>query len=133
MDLSFLQKALDAAAAGALITDRNGAIEWVSAGFTRISGYSAEDVIGHNPRVLKSTAHTPSFYSQLWQTILSGNSWRGTFVNRHKNGKLYSSAQTIAPVMNDAGEITHFISILQETGPGRALQESEDRYYALIE
>jgi two-component system sensor histidine kinase/response regulator len=133
MELSFLQRALDAAAAGAVITDRNGAIEWVNAGFTRLTGYSAEEVAGKNPRFLKSPAHTPSFYSQLWQTILSGRSWRGTFLNRHKDGTLYSSAQTIAPVTNDAGEITHFIGIIQETGPGKALQESEDRYYGLIE
>jgi PAS domain S-box-containing protein len=133
MDLSFLQRALDAAAAGTVITDRNGVIEWVNAGFTRITGYSPDEVIGRTPRVLRSPAHTPSFYSQLWETIQSGRSWRGTFLNRHKDGKLYSSAQTIAPVLNDAGEITHFIGIMQETGPGKALQESEDRYYSLIE
>ncbi len=133
MELSFLQRALDAAATGAVITDRDGNIEWVNAGFTRITGYSRQEAIGRNPRFLKSPAHTPSFYSQLWQTILSGRSWRGTFVNRHKDGKLYSSAQTIAPVRNEAGEITHFIGMIQETGPGKALQESEDRYYALIE
>jgi two-component system, sensor histidine kinase and response regulator len=133
MDLSLLQRALDAAAAGAVITDRNGAVLWVNAGFTRITGYALEEVIGKNPRFLKSSAHTPSFYSQLWQTISAGRSWSGTFVNRHKDGKLYSSAQTIAPVMDGAGEITHFIGVMQETGPGKALQESEDRYYALIE
>ena len=72
MELSFLMKALDAAAVGAMITDRSGTIEWVSSGFTRISGYAAQEAIGKNPRILKSSAHTPSFYSQLWQTILSG-------------------------------------------------------------
>src|SRR3954452_19909090 len=133
MDLSFLERALDAAAAGAVITDRNGVIEWVNSGFTRITGYSREEAIGKNPRFLKSPAHTSSFYSQLWQTILSGRSWRGTFLNRHKDGKLYSSAQTIAPVTDDAGQITHFIGMMQELGPGKALQESEDRYYGLIE
>src|SRR6185295_6026935 len=106
-------RALDAAAAGAFITDRAGAIEWVNAGFSRITGYAREEVIGKNPSLLKSPAHTSSFYSQLWQTILSGRSWRGTFLNRHKDGKLYSSAQTIAPVMNDGGEITHFIAVMQ--------------------
>ena len=61
MDLSLLQRALDAAAAGAVITDRDGAIVWVNAGFTRITGYSLEEIIGKNPRFLKSSAHTPSF------------------------------------------------------------------------
>src|SRR5947199_10045023 len=108
MELSFLEKALDAAAAGAVITDRNGVIEWVNAGFTRITGYSREEVIGSSLRLLKSASHTSSFYSQLWQTILSGRCWSGTFLNRHKDGKLYSSTQTIAPVTSDSGEITHF-------------------------
>ena len=133
MELSFLMKALDAAAVGAMITDRSGTIEWVSSGFTRISGYAAQEAIGKNPRILKSSAHTPSFYSQLWQTILSGRPWRGTVINRHKNGKPYSSLQSIAPVIDERGEITHFIAMMQEAGPGKVLQESEDRYYALVE
>jgi PAS domain S-box-containing protein len=133
MELSFLLKALDAAAVGAMITDRNGTIEWVSSGFTRITGYSTEEAVGRNPRMLKSSAHTPSFYSQLWQTILSGRPWRGTIINRNKSGKSYSSLQSIAPVTGEAGQITHFIAIMQEAGAGKVLQESEDRYYALVE
>jgi len=125
-------RALDAAAVGALITDGSGNIEWVSAGFTRITGYSPEDVVGSNPRVLKSSAHTLYFYAELWNTISSGRSWRGTIVNRHKSGKAYSCLQTIAPVSED-GQITHYIGIMQEAGAGRVLQESTDRYYSLIE
>jgi two-component system, sensor histidine kinase and response regulator len=133
MELSFLLKALDAAAVGAMITDRNGSIEWVSSGFTRITGYAAEEAVGRNPRILKSSAHTPSFYSQLWQTILAGRPWRGTIINRNKSGKSYSSLQSIAPVTDDGGEITHFIAMMQEAGAGKVLQESEDRYYTLVE
>jgi PAS domain S-box-containing protein len=133
MDLSFMLRALDAAAVGAFITDRDGTIEWVSSGFTRITGYSGEEAIGKNPRLLKSAAHTAYFYSELWNTILSGRSWRGTVVNRHKDGKPYSCLQTIAPVANDGQEITHFIAIMQEAGAGKVLQESSDRYYSLIE
>src|SRR5690242_10613315 len=108
MELSFLLRALDAATVGAMITDRNGSIEWVSSGFTRITGYTAEEAIGRNPRILKSAMHTPSFYSQMWQTILSGKPWRGTVINQHKNGKSYSSLESIAPVTDGAGEVTHF-------------------------
>src|SRR3954452_3966434 len=133
MDLSFLMRALDAAAVGAMITDHDGSIEWVSSGFTRITGYPLEEAVGRNPRFLKSTMHTPSFYSQLWQTILSGQAWRGTVINKHKNGKAYSSLQSIAPVQDDEGRITHFIAIMQEAGAGKVLQESEDRYYSLVE
>jgi PAS domain S-box-containing protein len=133
MELTFLMKALDAAAVGAMITDRSGSIEWVNSGFTRITGYSSEEAIGRNPRILKSTMHTPSFYSQMWQTILSGRPWRGTVINRHKSGKSYSSLHSISPVTDDRGEVTHFIAMMQDAGAGKVLQESEDRYYALVE
>jgi PAS domain S-box-containing protein len=133
MELPFLLRALDAATVGAMITDRDGAIEWVSSGFTRITGYAPEEAIGRNPRILKSAMHTPSFYSQMWQTILSGRPWRGTVINKHKNGKSYSSLQSIAPVVDGGGAITHFIAIMQEAGAGKVLQESEDRYYSLVE
>jgi len=133
MELSFLTRALDAAAVGALITDRTGTIEWISAGFTRITGYSPEEAIGQNPRILKSSAHTQYFYAELWNTISSGRSWRGTIVNRHKTGKAYSCLQTIAPITGPDGAVTHFIAILQEAGAGKVLQESTDRYYSLIE
>src|SRR3569623_1515390 len=103
MELPFLLSALDAATVGAMITDRDGAIEWVSSGFTRITGYAPEEAIGRNPRILKSAMHTPSFYSLMWQTFLSVRPWRGTVINKHKNGKSYSSLQSISPVMDADG------------------------------
>src|ERR1051325_2084360 len=133
MDLKFLLKALDSSAVGAFITDRNGNIEWVSAGFTRITGYPSEEAIGRNTRSLKSSAHSQYFYSELWNTVLAGQSWRGTITNKHKNGKPYSCIETVAPVLGNAGEITHFMAIMQEVGAGRMLQETTDRYYSLLE
>ncbi len=133
MELNFMLRALDAAPVAAMITDRNGIIQWVTSGFTRITGYAAEEAIGNTPRILKSSMHTPSFYSQLWQTILAGQPWRGTVVNRHKSGQAYSSVQSIAPITDETGAVTHFIAIMQEAGAGKVLQESEDRYYALVE
>jgi PAS domain S-box-containing protein len=133
MEPSFLIRALDAAAAGTMITDRSGTIEWVSSAFTRITGFEASEAVGKTPRILKSAMHTTSFYSQLWQTIASGRPWRGTIVNRHKNGSTYSALESISPILDERGEVTHFIAMLEQGGAGQVLQESEDRYYALVE
>src|SRR5437763_6218447 len=133
LELSLLLKALDAASVGALITDRRGTVEWVSSAFARITGYSPEEAIGRNVRFLKSSSHPPSFFSGLWQTIQSGRVWRGTLVNRHNDGRLYRTGQTIASVRDDRGEIAQFISIFQEVPADDSFEGSEDRYHALIE
>lgn len=117
--------ALEAAANGILITDRNGAIEWVNPAFTTLTGYTLAEAIGKNPRELvRSGKHPPAFYQQMWDTILSGNVWRGELINRRKDGSLYHEEQTITPVTNDAGVITHFIGVKQDIS-ARMQEESE--------
>src|SRR6185436_11808558 len=81
--------ALETAANGILITDREGTILWVNPAFTVLTGYPAEEAIGQNPSILKSGQHDRPFYRQLWGTILKGNTWRGQFANRRKDGTLY--------------------------------------------
>ncbi len=107
--------ALNAAANVIVITDRNGNFEWVNPAFTVLTGYRAEEAIGRNPRELsKSGVHDPSFYRDLWDTILAGEVWRGEMTNRRKDGRHYSVHQTITPVRDDRGEITHFIAIQRD-------------------
>src|SRR5574337_612771 len=106
--------ALEAAANGIVITDRNGTIRWVNPAFTRLTGYTAEEAIGRNPRVLKSGAHDQAFYRNLWETVLSGRVWQGEIVNRRKDGSLYTEEQTITPVRDERGEIAYFIAIKQD-------------------
>ena len=105
--------ALQAAANAIAITDRAGVIQWVNDAFTHLTGYSAAEVIGQNPRALKSGRHEQEFYKRMWETILAGRVWHGVIVNKRKDGGLYTEEMTITPVM-DAGAITHFIAIKQD-------------------
>lgn len=93
-----------------LITDKKGKIEYVNPEFERHTGYKTEEIIGKTPRILKSGAHDKVFYERLWHTILSGEVFRDVLVNRKKDGELYYSEKTIAPIKNTQGEITHFVS-----------------------
>jgi len=106
--------ALESAANGIVITDRNGNIQWVNPAFTKMTGYSAEEVQGKNPRILKSGMVPDDIFKNLWKTILSGNVWHGELINRRKDGKIITEEQTIAPVRDSSGQIIHFIAIKQD-------------------
>jgi PAS domain S-box-containing protein len=97
-----------------VITDRNGIIEYTNPIFTRITGYTQEEVIGLTPRILKS-GHTPvEQYHDLWKTINAKNVWRGEFLNKKKNGDLYWESAVISPLLNANGEITNFIALKED-------------------
>ncbi len=129
--------ALESAANAIVITDREGAITWVNPAFTRLTGYTTEEAIGQNPRFLKSGKHDLPFYQNFWKTVLSGQAWHGEIINRRKDGLLYTEEQTITPVQDENGEITHFIGIKQDITDGKwakeALRESEELYRSLVE
>lgn len=114
--------ALRSAANGVVITDRVGTITWVNPAACRITGYAEDDLVGSNTRVLKSGQHADGFYADLWRTVLSGQTWSGTIVNRRKDGSLYDEEQTIAPVVDDSGQISHFIAIKQDVSQQRQTQ-----------
>jgi PAS domain S-box-containing protein len=129
--------ALESAANTIMITDREGVIIWVNPAFTRTSGYSSEEAVGRNPRLLKSGRQTPAFYKEMWETILAGKVWHGPVVNRCKNGSLINADLTITPIRNGAGIITRFVGIEQDTTAKtraeEALLASEVRYRRLFE
>lgn len=117
--------ALDAAANGIVITDIDGAIEWVNPAFTALTGYTLEEAVGKNPRdLVKSGVHDRLFYQDLWDTILSGQVWRGELVNQRKDGRLYHEEQTITPVIDEQGQITHFVAIKQDISERKEVEES---------
>jgi PAS domain S-box-containing protein len=97
-----------------MITDRTGAILWVNPAFSVLTGYTPEEVLGANPRILKSGKQNAEFYRQFWQTILAGHTWRGKFVNRRKDGSIYINEETITPVRLHGAEITHFVGVMQD-------------------
>ncbi len=104
--------ALNAAVNGIVITDRRGTIEWVNQAFSVLTGYTLEETIGKNPRdLVNSGKQDKSFYKNLWSTILAGEVWHGELINRRKDGSLYTEEETITPLKNVDGVITHFIAI----------------------
>lgn len=107
-------KAIDAAYDGIFITSADGVIEFANQGFEIITGYNPNEVVGKKPSVLKSGKHDNTFYKGLWRHLSEGLPFRAMIVNRHKNGHEIHCQQTITPVKNATGEITHFISIIKD-------------------
>lgn len=106
--------AMEAAANGIIITDPKGVMLWTNPAITQISGYSERDLVGQSTRVFSSGRHDSAFYHKMWETILSGRVWHGETTNRRKDGALYVEEQTITPVCNDDGQLSHFIAIKQD-------------------
>lgn len=109
-----LSRAVEQTASSIIITDTSGNIEYVNPKFTEVTGYSYEEAIGRNPRILKSGMTAGVEYKQLWQTIIAGHEWHGELLNRKKNGELFWESVTISPILNDRGEITHFVGVKEE-------------------
>jgi diguanylate cyclase (GGDEF)-like protein/PAS domain S-box-containing protein len=116
--------ALRSAANGIVITDRAGWITWVNPAACAITGYEPDELIGSHTRILKSGRHDSEFYANIWMTISHGETWSGTIVNRRKDGTLYHEEQTIAPVVNETGVVTHFIAIKQDVTARRRNEEA---------
>jgi PAS domain S-box-containing protein len=119
-----LDVAVAAAANGVAITDAAGNFIFVNPAFTHLTGYTAEEVIGKSTRVLKSGRHDEAFYRDLWTTVSRGDVWHGETVNRRKDGSLYVEEQTIAPVRDAAGAITHYVAIKQDVTARRSAEEA---------
>jgi PAS domain S-box-containing protein len=110
-----LQSAALAAAANAIvITDCNGTIKSVNRAFTALTGYTAQETIGQNLRMLKSGRHDAAFYQKIWQMISSGQIWSGVMTNRRKDGSLYDEEMTITPLRDADGCLSHYIAIKQD-------------------
>nr|WP_320114560.1 diguanylate cyclase [uncultured Desulfuromonas sp.] len=115
--------AVEHSPASIVITDRKGRIEYINQSFSRITGYTAEDVLGENPRVLRARPRPPAETRQMWQTILDGKIWRGLFYNRRKNGEAYWEKAAIAPVFDGQQQITHFVAIKEDITRQKALED----------
>ena len=127
-----LVTAIEQSAEGVVITNTKGEIEYVNPAFTRTTGYSREEAIGQNPRILKSGRHDAAFYQQLWDTILKGQPWHGEVINQRKDGTLYTEQMSIAPVRGGNGEVTHFIATKQDVSE-RKIMEAQLQQAAKIE
>ena len=132
-----LSRAVEQSANMILITDVDGTIEFINPAFTRITGYSPDDAIGHTPRILKSGRVPRERYEELWGTILRGEVWQGELLNRRKNGELYWDFTTISAVKDMGGQITHFVAIKEDVTARKAAEEalrrSEERFRSAFE
>lgn len=130
-----LSRAVEQSSAAIVISDTAGNIEYVNPKFTQLSGYTAEEVIGRNPRILKSGETPPEEYKKLWETITAGHEWRGEFHNKKKNGELYWVSTLISPVVDETGRITHFLGIQEDITARKQAEEElarRARYAALL-
>lgn len=118
-----LSSALEAAGNAVMITNRLGVIQWMNPAFVRLSGFTQQDAAGQTPRLLKSGQMSLEHYKILWETILKGNRWSGEVIERRKDGSFYTVSQTITPITDDAGEITHFIAIHEDITARKLDQE----------
>jgi PAS domain S-box-containing protein len=109
-----LSNAIEQSPCSIVITDTKGNIEYVNPKFCKITGYTQEEAIGQNPRVLKSDAKPPEEYKCLWDTITSGREWEGEFYNKKKTGELYWEFASISPIRNPEGVITHFVAVKED-------------------
>ena len=124
--LQLFEKAVDNSANAVLITDREGNIEYVNPVFEAQTGYTADELEGLTPHVVKSGQQSAAFYEELWETILDGEPWEADLVNQRQSGELYQVHQQITSITNDDGEITHFVAVESDVTERRLREQQLD-------
>ncbi|MBI2422247.1 MAG: PAS domain S-box protein [Candidatus Hydrogenedentes bacterium] len=109
-----LMSAIEQAGETVVITDPHGVIQYVNPAFVECTGYTREEALGKNPKILKSGLHDTLFYGHLWNTLCSGRPWTGRFMNRRKDGTLFTGEATISPVLDPAGGITNYVAVQRD-------------------
>jgi len=123
-----LSTALEQSSETVVITDPDGNIEYVNKHFYDISGYTRAEVIGKNPRILSSGIQSREFYKNLWDTIASGNVWKGEFLNKKKNGDLYWEASSITPIKDLQGTIVNYLAVKEDITERKAAEAKLEQY-----
>ncbi len=126
-ELRLLNQAVEQSPVSVVITDASGAIQYVNPKFTQVTGYTAAEAIGQNPRILQSGAQSPVFYRQMWDALTAGQEWRGEFRNRKKSGELYWELASIAGVKDVNGKITHYVAVKEDISQRKQLEEQQMR------
>ena len=131
--LSQLSSAVEQAADSVFITDRDGVIEYVNPAFEKLYGYVQSEVVGKTPSLFKSGRHTQKFYQGLWNAIISGRVFRGTLINRRKDGALFYEEKSIVPIKDRDGTTTHFVSTGRDVTARRQADEARERLATILE
>lgn len=129
-------KAFDLSANSIIITDVEGIIVYANPHFYEVTGFTPQEVLGQNPRIIKHEGSTID-YAKMWETIRSGNIWKGEFVNRKRSGELFWEKGTISPLKDVQGNITHFLAIKEDITllkeSEKLLQKSHNFYFSMLE
>ncbi len=139
-----LSRAIEQADETIVITDVEGAIQYVNPAFEKVTGYTVKEAIGQNPRILKSGKHDDAFYKSMWKTLTSGKEWHGEIINKKKDGTLFTENATISPVVDSQGKIVNYIAAKNDITERKkaeqqqeialeALQASEGKYRDLTD
>jgi PAS domain S-box-containing protein len=121
-DLRRLATAVEQSPASIVITDIDARIIFVNQAFTQASGYSADEAVGQNPRILHSGQTPKATYADLWPTVLAGKVWRGEFLNQRKDGSTYIEQASISPVRNASGQMTHYVAVKEDVSERRRIE-----------
>ncbi|MBU4405373.1 MAG: PAS domain S-box protein [Acidobacteria bacterium] len=121
--LNLLQTAINSSSEAVVITDNAGSIVYTNPAFEALTGYSVLEVLGKNPSFLKSAKFSEEVNKQMWDTIASGRSWVGEFINQHKDGSLYHQRSIVSPVFDDQGAISHYVNIASDITKEKKLEE----------
>ena len=132
-----LSRVVEQSASAIVVTDLEGNIEFTNPAFTKITGYTAEDALGQNSRILKSGEMSQEVYENMWATLIKGDVWRGELLNKKKNGELYWEWAIISPVKNNQGVTTHFVAVKDDITVRKKIEldlnESEEKFRSLVE
>lgn len=128
-----LSSAVEQSTSIIIITDTDANIDYVNPRFTEVTGYSREEILGKNPRILKSTQTSPEVYAELWRTIENGGEWHGELHNKKKNGESYWARVSISPIKNSDGIITHYLGIQEDVTENKKARSALQNYATDLE
>ncbi len=131
--LRVLSLVVEQAADGVLITDPDGVIEYVNPAFERMTGYGRDELISNKPSLLKSGRHDQAFYQSIWQTVTKGEMFRGTLINRRKDGELFYEEKVITPLKDEQGHVTHLVSTGRDITERVKADEARAQLVAILE
>lgn len=128
-----LTRAVEQSASVIVMTDTEGAIQYVNPSFCSTTGYTAEEALGQNPRVLKSGSMAPEIYTELWRTITSGKEWRGEFINKRKDGSLYWESASISPLTDKTGAIIGYLAVKEDITEQKTAEQRMKELFNQVE
>ncbi|NGZ27992.1 MAG: transporter substrate-binding domain-containing protein, partial [Magnetococcales bacterium] len=130
--IRILSSAVEQSPVSIIITDPQARIEYVNPAFTRNSGYRPDEVLGQNPRLLKSGQMDEQVYKNLWETLLKGENWEGELLNRKKSGQLYWESTTISPILDQDKRVKHYLANKEDITLRKAAEEQLQKALNLI-